>query len=404
VIFIVAKNEKINRTNEVGRILIFDTTLRDGEQSPGASMTLEEKVEVARRLDALGVDIIEAGFPASNQKDFDAFKIMSREVNAQLCGLARCVENDIQKAYEATKEAKNPRIHVFLATSDIHLKHKLGITREEALEKIKKQVAYAKSFCENIEFSAEDASRTDIPFLKKAFNTAIEAGATTLNIPDTVGYAQPKEFGMIVKEISQMREVKENNVNISVHCHDDLGLATANSLEGIQNGAKQIECTINGIGERAGNAALEEVVMALKTREDYYKMHTGIVTEELVPTSKLVSEKSSMIVQKNKAIVGANAFAHESGVHQHGVIMFNGNYEIMSAASVGAKSKISLGKLSGKHAVADFLKSKGIPATEETIAKGLDAIKSANKNDNMEELVLKAATSEGTFFPKKVLI
>lgn len=404
MIFIVTASEKMSKGTEEGRVFVFDTTLRDGEQSPGASMTLEEKVEVSRQLDALGVDIIEAGFPASNQKDFDAFRIMAKEVNAQLCGLARCVENDIQKAYEAIKEAKNPRIHVFLATSDIHLKHKLGISREEALEKIKKQVAYAKSFCNNIEFSAEDASRTDITFLKKAFSTAINAGATTLNIPDTVGYAQPKEFGAIVKEISQMKEVKENKVNISVHCHDDLGLATANSLEGIMNGAKQIECTINGIGERAGNAALEEVVMALKTREDYYNKHTQIITEELVPTSKLVSEKSSMIVQKNKAIVGANAFAHESGVHQHGVIMFNGNYEIMSAASVGAKSKISLGKLSGKHAVADFLKSKGIPATDETIQKGLEAIKTADKTDNMEELVLKAATSEGTFFPKKVLI
>ena len=404
MVFIVAKDEKINKSNENGRVLIFDTTLRDGEQSPGASMTLQEKVGVAKQLDELGVDIIEAGFPASNQKDFDAFKAISKEVNAQLCGLARCLEKDIQAAYEATKEAKQPRIHVFLATSDIHLKHKLGITREEALEKIKKQVAYAKSFCENIEFSAEDASRTEINFLKKSFSTAIEAGATTLNIPDTVGYAQPKEFGALVKEISQMNEVKENKINISVHCHDDLGLATANSLEGIQNGATQVECTINGIGERAGNAALEEVVMALKTREDYYHYHTKIITECLVPTSKLVSEKSSMIVQKNKAIVGANAFAHESGVHQHGVIMFNGNYEIMSAASVGAKSKISLGKLSGKHAVADFLKSKGIPATEETIERALDAIKNADKMDNMEELVLKAATAKGTFFPKKVLI
>ena len=205
-------------------------------------------------------------------------------------------------------------------------------------------------------------------------------------------------------QISKMPLVKENKINISVHCHDDLGLAVANSLEGMENGANQIECTINGIGERAGNAALEEIVMALKTREDYYKKHTKIISEELVPTSRLVSEKSSMIVQKNKAIVGANAFAHESGVHQHGVIMFNGNYEIMSAASVGAKSKIVLGKLSGKHAVADFLKSKGIPATDEIIQTALEAIKNADKNENMEELVIKAATSQGTFFPKKVLI
>jgi len=397
VVFIVAKKEE-------GRIIIFDTTLRDGEQSPGASMRLEEKVEVAKQLDALGVDVIEAGFPVSNHKDFAAFKIIAKEVNAQLCGLARCADRDIEAAWDAVKEAKNPRIHVFLATSDIHLKHKLGITKEEAIDKIKKQVAYAKSFCSNIEFSAEDASRTESEFLKKAFRTAIEAGATTLNIPDTVGYSQPKEFGDIVKSVADMKEVRENGVHVSVHCHDDLGLAVANSLEGIINGATQVECTINGIGERAGNAALEEVVMALETRKDYYNKTTGIVTTQLVPTSKLVSEKSSMMVQRNKAIVGANAFAHESGVHQHGVIMFNANYEIMSAASVGAKSKIVLGKLSGKHAVIEFLKSKGLPATEEVVKEALDSIKNADKEEDMEEVVLSAAKKAGVYFPKKVLI
>ncbi|VVB75426.1 2-isopropylmalate synthase [uncultured archaeon] len=386
------------------RVIIFDTTLRDGEQSPGASMTKEDKITVARGLDALGVDVIEAGFPVSNQKDFEVFKIISKELNAQLCGLARCVEKDIEVAWSAVKEAKNPRIHAFLATSDIHLKHKLGISREEALSRIKKQVAYAKSLCQNIEFSAEDASRTDPEFLKLAFRTAIESGATTLNIPDTVGYSQPKEFGRIVESIAQMKEVRENKVNISVHCHDDLGLATANSLEGILSGAAQIECTINGIGERAGNTALEEVVMALMTRKDFYKKSTGIVTEQLVPMSRLVSEKTSMIVQKNKSVVGANAFAHESGVHQHGVIMHNQNYEIMSAASVGAKSKIVLGKLSGKHAVEEFLKSKGIPATEEVVKNALEAIKGAEKNVEMEEVVLRLAEKAGTYFPKKVLI
>jgi 2-isopropylmalate synthase len=399
VVFIVTKMNE-----DSSRIIIFDTTLRDGEQSPGASMTLADKVEVAKQLDALGVDVIEAGFPVSNPKDFEAFKIISKEVNAQVCGLARCNEKDIEAAYEATKEAKNPRIHVFLATSDIHLKHKLGISKEEAIAKIAKQVAYAKSFCENIEFSAEDASRTEPEFLRKAFQTAIESGATTLNIPDTVGYSQPKEFGEIVRNIAEMKEVKKNNIILSTHCHDDLGLAVANSLEGIINGARQVECTINGIGERAGNAALEEVVMALKTRNDYYNKYTNIVTEQLTPTSKLVSEKSSMIVQRNKAIVGANAFAHESGVHQHGVIMFNANYEIMSAASVGAKSKIVLGKLSGKHAVAEFLKSKGLPATEEIVQEALEVIKNADKNDNMEEIVLNTVNKSGTFFPKKVLI
>jgi 2-isopropylmalate synthase len=386
------------------KIIIFDTTLRDGEQSPGASMKLEEKVEVAKQLDKLGADVIEAGFPVSNQKDFEAFKIISKEIDAQICGLARCVEKDIQVAWDAIKEAKQPRIHVFLATSDIHLKHKLGITKEEAIEKIKKQVAYAKSFCENIEFSAEDASRTEPEFLKKAFHTAIESGATTLNIPDTVGYAQPKEFGAIVKNIAEMKEVAEKEIILSTHCHDDLGLAVANSLEGILNGAKQIECTINGIGERAGNAALEEVVMALKTRKDFYGKYTNIISEELIPTSKLVSEKSSMIVQKNKAIVGANAFSHESGVHQHGVIMYNANYEIMSAASVGAKSKIVLGKLSGKHAVEEFLKSKGLPANEEIVQKALEAIKNAEKNEDMEEIVLKTTIRQKEFFSKKTLI
>jgi 2-isopropylmalate synthase len=403
VVLIVAEKEE-KKHAEPERVIIFDTTLRDGEQSPGASMTKEEKIEVAKHLDTLGVDVIEAGFPVSNQKDFEVFKIVAKEVNAQVCGLARCVEKDIQTAWDAIKEAKNPRIHVFLATSDIHLKHKLGITKEEAVEKIKKQVAYAKSFCENIEFSAEDASRTEPEFLKKAFSTAIESGATTLNIPDTVGYAQPKEFGGIVKNIAQMPEVKENKINISTHCHDDLGLATANSLEGILNGANQVECTINGIGERAGNAALEEIVMSLKTRKDYYNKYTGIITEQLVPVSKIVSEKTSMVVQKNKAIVGANAFAHESGVHQHGVIMYNANYEIMSAASVGAKSKIVLGKLSGKHAVAEFLKGKGLPATEEVVQKALEAIKNADKNKNMEELVIEIVTQNGVYFPKKVLI
>jgi len=386
------------------RIIIFDTTLRDGEQSPGASMTKEDKILIAKQLDALGVDVIEAGFPVSNQKDFEVFKIVSKEVNAQLCGLARCVEKDIEAAWGALKEAKNPRIHVFIATSDIHLKHKLGISREEAIERIKKQVAFAKSFCPNIEFSAEDASRTDSEFLKTAFRTAISAGATTLNIPDTVGYSQPKEFGEIVKGVAQMKEVRENKINISVHCHDDLGLATANSLEGILNGANQIECAVNGIGERAGNAALEEVVMALMTRKDFYKKTTGIVTTQLVPISKLVSEKSSMIVQKNKSVVGINAFAHESGVHQHGVIMHNENYEIMSAASVGAKSMIVLGKLSGKHAVEEFLKSKGIPATEEVVRAALEEIKSAGNKEDMEKVVLGVAQKQGIYFPKKVLI
>ncbi len=386
------------------RVIIFDTTLRDGEQSPGASMTKEDKVFVAKGLDELGVDVIEAGFPVSNQKDFEVFKIVSKEVNAQLCGLARCVEKDIESAWSAVKEAKTPRIHVFLATSDIHLKHKLGISREEALNRIKKQVAFAKSFCSNIEFSAEDASRTDPEFLKTVFRTAIASGATTLNIPDTVGYSQPKEFGRIVASIAQMKEVVENKVNISVHCHDDLGLATANALEGILFGAKQVECTINGIGERAGNTALEEVVMALETRKDFYKKSTGIVTEQLVPMSRIVSEKTSMIVQRNKSVVGANAFAHESGVHQHGVIMHNANYEIMSAQSVGAKSRIVLGKLSGKHAVEEFLKSKGIPATEELVKQALEAIKGTEKAENMEEVVLKVAEKAGTYFPKKVLI
>jgi len=384
VVFIV---ENIEGTK---RIVVFDTTLRDGEQSPGASMTLEEKAEIAKRLDELGVDVIEAGFPVSNQKDFDAFKIISKEVkNAQVCALARCVKKDIDAAWEAIKEAKNPRIHVFLATSDIHLKHKLEITREEALQRINEMVSYAKSKCKNIEFSAEDASRTEKNFLREAFKTAINAGATTLNIPDTVGYAQPEEFGKIVKNITEMEEVKENKIIISVHCHDDLGLATANSLEGIKNGAGQVECTINGIGERAGNAALEEVVVALKTRNEYYSADTGINTEKIMEISQIVSEKTRMPVQKNKAIVGANAFAHESGVHQHGVLKKSECYEVIDAKSIGAKSKLTLGKLSGKHAVKEFLKSKGIKFGNEEIEKALEAIKNAGKEENMEEVVIR---------------
>jgi 2-isopropylmalate synthase len=380
---------------ENDRVIIFDTTLRDGEQSPGASMTMEEKVEVAKKLDELGVDVIEAGFPVSNQKDFEAFKVISREVkNAQVCALARCVEKDITIAWEAIKEAKNPRIHVFLATSDIHLKHKLEITRQEALMRIKEMVSYAKSLCKNIEFSAEDASRTENEFLKEAFRTAIKAGATTLNIPDTVGYSQPEEFGRIVKSITQMQEVIEGNIIVSVHCHDDLGLATANSLEGIKNGARQAECTINGIGERAGNAALEEIVVALKTREDYYKLETKIKTEKIMEMSKIVSEKTRMSVQKNKAIVGENAFAHESGVHQHGVIKKAECYEVINAKSVGAESKLTLGKLSGRHAVNLFLKSRGINASEEILNKAIEEIKKSSKEEDMEMVVLRAAEQE----------
>ena len=342
------------------KIKIFDTTLRDGEQSPGCTMNLAEKLEMAAELDKLGVDVIEAGFAICSDDDFNAIREVSKVVeNAKLVSLARCNKKDIDRAYEALAEAKHPMLHTFIATSDIHLKHKLEMTREQVLETIKESVSYAKTKFEFIEFSAEDASRSDKDFLVQAYSTAIENGATTINVPDTVGYATPLEMAELIKYLKENVKGIEN-VDISVHCHDDLGLATANSLSAVLAGATQIECTINGIGERAGNTSLEEVVMGIKTRANFYDAYTDVNTKRIYKISKLLSTISGMVVAPNKAIVGANAFAHEAGIHQHGVLKERSTYEIMNVEDIGIpQNKMVLGKHSGKHAFKDRIESLG---------------------------------------------
>jgi 2-isopropylmalate synthase len=352
-------------------VRIFDTTLRDGEQSPGATMTSEEKLEVARALSRLGVDVIEAGFPSASPDDFDAVKEIARTIGNDvpqgrigttppiICGLARATEKDIRTAYEAVAVARHPRIHTFLATSPIHREHKLKMTKEQVVQRAREMVTLARSLCEDIEFSPEDAGRTEPEFLYEVLTAVIEAGATTLNIPDTVGYTVPEEFGALIAGI--VKNVKGiEGVTISVHCHNDLGLASANALAGIRNGARQAEVTINGIGERAGNTSLEEVVMALHTRAPLYGLRTGIDTTQLTRASRLVSLRTGMVVQPNKAVVGANAFAHEAGIHQDGMLKHAQTYEIMTPESVGAsKTLLVLGKHSGRHAFGVRLRELG---------------------------------------------
>ena len=333
------------------KILIFDTTLRDGEQSPGCSMNLSEKLKIFEVLQALNVDIVEAGFAIASEGDFEAIKEISKIAkNTKVCSLARANEQDIDKAYEALQSASNFRIHTFIATSDLHMKYKLRLSKEQVLENISKSVKYARNLSEDIEWSAEDGSRSNFDFLCKCIEVAIKSGARTINIPDTVGYAIPEEFKKLIKKI-------KNNVSnidkaiISVHCHNDLGLAVANSLSGLDAGARQVECTINGIGERAGNASMEEIVMAIKTRKDFIPFFTDVNTKEIIQSSRLLSAITGFTVQPNKAIVGANAFAHESGIHQDGMLKHNKTYEIMSPESIGlSKSKLVLGKHSGRHA------------------------------------------------------
>jgi 2-isopropylmalate synthase len=350
------------------RIQIFDTTLRDGEQSPGFSMNLTEKLRMAEQLELLGVDVMEAGFPIASDGDFEAVReIAKRITNCQVAGLSRIRENDISRAWEAIQYAKMPRIHTFVATSDIHLKYKLNKSREEVLDDSIKGVTFARTLCKTVEFSAEDASRTDKDFLCKVFEEVIRAGATIINIPDTVGYAVPEEFGSLV------RYIKKNVPNIddaiiSVHCHNDLGLAVANSLTAIQNGAEQVECTINGIGERAGNASLEELVMALAVRQSFYETETAIDTRQLFPSSQLLTEITGNEVQPNKAIVGKNAFAHEAGIHQDGVLKNPLTYEIMTPQTVGVPSnQLVLGKHSGRRALNDRLKGLGFQLTTDEV-------------------------------------
>jgi 2-isopropylmalate synthase len=349
-------------------IIIFDTTLRDGEQSPGASMNLQEKLEIAQALIDLGVNVIEAGFPIASPGDFEAVQqIASNFRGAQICGLARSNDKDIDRAWEALKQSQDPRIHVFLATSAIHREFKLKMTPDEIIARAVAGVERAKSYCDNIEFSPEDAARTEPDFLCQVVEAVIDAGATTVNIPDTVGYATPDQMGRVIKNLVNRVPNIDKSV-ISVHCHNDLGLAVANSLAAVQNGAGQIECTINGIGERAGNCSLEEVVMAMRTRSDVYDYETSINSKRLVPTSRLVSSITGLEVQRNKAVVGRNAFAHEAGIHQDGMLKERTTYEIMRPEDVGfANTDLVLGKHSGRAALADRAKQLGFTLTGEQL-------------------------------------
>lgn len=356
------------------RIHIFDTTLRDGEQAPGFSMNLKEKVRLARQLELLGVDVIEAGFPISSEGDFLAVREVAKiSRKATIAGLARAKKEDIDRAWEAIKYAKKPRIHTFIATSDIHLEHKLKKTREEVLEDAVKAVTYACSLCPEVEFSAEDATRSDPRFLCQIVEAAIDAGARIINIPDTVGYGLPWEFGELIKTLREQVPNMDKAI-LSVHCHNDLGLGVANTLMAIRNGAQQVECTINGIGERAGNAALEEIVMALQTRGPEFDQVTGIDTSHIYPTSKMLCEITCMDVQVNKAIVGLNAFAHEAGIHQDGVLKNPLTYEIMTPESVGLTSNnIVLGKHSGRKALGARMEKLGYKLSREEMNEAYEA-------------------------------
>jgi 2-isopropylmalate synthase len=347
-------------TTSTDRVFIFDTTLRDGEQAPGASMMLEQKMLVANALQQLRVDVIEAGFPAASPGDFESVRALARKLKGvTVCALARAQDNDIDKCWEAVKEAEKPRIHVFLATSPIHREFKLKMSREQVLRRAVDSVSRAKGYCSDVEFSAEDASRTEPEFLIEVVERVIDAGATVVNIPDTVGYAVPSEFGAIIAMLKE-RVRNIDRAMLSVHCHNDLGLAVANSLAAIRAGARQIECTVNGVGERAGNAALEEIVMAIKTRQDYTRAHTNVRTEELAMASRVVSRATGFLVQRNKAIVGENAFAHEAGIHQHGMMANSQTYEIMKPADVGARgTSLVLGKHSGRHSLRQRLENLG---------------------------------------------
>jgi len=342
------------------QVYIFDTTLRDGEQTPGASLNMDEKLQIARQLELLNVDVIEAGFPFSSRGDFEAVKAVAREIRGcQVAALARAQFPDIDAAWEAVKEATEPRIHTFISTSDIHLQHQLKKGREEVVEQAVAAVKHAKQYCPNVEFSAMDAGRSDLAYVAQVFTAVIDAGATTVNFPDTVGYTIPHEFGAKIKYLVDHVPNIDKAI-ISVHCHNDLGLAVANTLAAIVNGARQAECTINGIGERAGNASMEEIVMALATRKDLFDYYTEVVTQYICPTSRLVSKLTGVVVQPNKAIVGANAFAHESGIHQDGVLKEASTYEIMTPSTVGLKkSSLPLGKLSGRNAFRTKLQEMG---------------------------------------------
>ena len=358
------------------RVKIFDTTLRDGEQSPGATMNVAEKVRIAQQLEKLGVDIIEAGFPISSPGDFEAVQAISKTiVRSEVAALARANPQDIDRAWEAVKGAKFPRLHTFISTSDIHLKHQLKKSKEEVVRIASQSVAKARRLAPNVEFSAMDATRSDVRFLAAVIEAAIRAGAATINIPDTVGYGIPSEFGALIQTLR--RTVKGiDRVTLSVHCHNDLGLAVANSLAAVQNGVRQVECTINGIGERAGNTSLEEVVMTIRTRKDLFPFYTRVNPKHIFATSRLVSKITGMVVQPNKAVVGSNAFAHESGIHQDVVLKEKETYEIMTPKSVGIpKSSLILGKLSGRHAFKERLRELGFRLSEQDFGLAFNRFK-----------------------------
>jgi len=378
------------------KVIIFDTTLRDGEQAAGASLNIQEKLEIAKQLDKLGVDVIEAGFPVSSPGDFEAVRLISKEVQRPvICALSHANAEAIDRAWQAVKEAVHPRIHVFLSASDIHLLYQLNKSREEILERAKKMVARAKNYAADIEFSPMDASRAEPNYLYHILEAVIDAGATTVNIPDTVGYATPQEFGSLIQGIL----VNVPNIHkalISVHCHNDLGLAVANSLEAIRNGARQVECTINGIGERAGNASLEEIVMALKTRQDFFNLTTNVDTTQIYKTSHLVSELTGFAVQSNKAIVGANAFRHQSGIHQDGLIKKAITYEIIDPKLVGIPaSSLVLSKLSGKHAFKERLAELGYTLNEEALNRAFHSLKElADKKKEITDRDIESLVAE----------
>ncbi len=385
------------------RVKIFDTTLRDGEQAPGFSMNIEEKLILAKQLVKLGVDIIEAGFPIASPGDYESVKRVSEEVKGVVvAGLCRANEKDIQRAADALKSAEQPRIHTFIATSEIHMKYKLQMEPEEVLEAAVNAVKFARGFTDDVEFSAEDATRTDPDFLCKVIEAVINAGATTVNIPDTVGYTMPSEYRERITYLCN----KVPNIDkavVSVHCHNDLGLAVANSIAAVEAGARQVECTINGIGERAGNASLEEIVMALKTRSDLFGLETGIKTEEIYRTSQMVSRITGVYVQPNKAIVGKNAFAHEAGIHQHGVLSNPLTYEIMTPQSVGVPvNRLVLGKHSGRHALKERLEELGFQLDEETLNKVFEKFKKVadRKKEVFDEDLIILAEEEIMAIPR----
>ena len=382
--------------DERDRVRVFDTTLRDGEQSPGISLNQQEKLEIAQQLARLGVDVIEAGFPITSPGDFESVQAISREVEGPvICGLARTAKQDIDAAWEAVRDAERPRIHTFIATSDIHIERKLQTTREDVKGQVRAAVAHAKSYTDDVEFSPEDGSRSDVQYMAEVIQIALDEGATTINVPDTVGYTMPDEYAAMFTELYRLVPGLRDVV-VSVHCHDDLGLAVANSLAGVQAGCRQVECAINGIGERAGNASLEEIVMLLHTREPALGLWTGIETTEIARTSRLVSRLTGYPVQPNKAIVGRNAFAHEAGIHQDGVLKERATYEIMDATTVGLQSNaIVLGKHSGRHALSKALEEMGFKVDGQALNTAFKRFKEiADRKKQVTAMDLEALVTE----------